>query len=180
MLGQKANGFSLIEAIVAMSITVVVLLAASSLIKKPILLQKKMLAAGTQQLAYRAVESIISDFKEAFPPSFDWSVIPPSTLGNPSSISFQKPIYSTGTLSPSSYTDYEFRYEAARRALVRRVNGVTREPPVLLNVDTPTTADPMFQYDPNPDALHVIIITILYHPEGTDMQRISRRVAIKG
>jgi hypothetical protein len=168
-----------VDAIIGIVILSGIILGISSFIAKPADIQRKFMAGSLQQPALRAVESIVIDLKESYPPSFQWGQIPP--VGSQiDQISFSKPHYAAGSFDNPTETHYLYWYDATRRAIFRSVNSVADPQPLLTNIDPPTASDPLFQVDQNPDVMHVLILTVNFHPQGLDPLRIVRRIAIKG
>lgn len=176
----RDDGFSLAEIIIFSGVTVTLGLWGFQQIRTAHLLQKRVFDATLQKQAFEAVDLMLTDIKEAYPNSIGWTTILPAAGGPIDRFSFSKAVFDPGAVSYSRLIPYELRYDAATRAIRLSIDGVWQANDAVRSVDPPTAADPLVQLDTTPDSFHVLIVTVMFRPEGGDPLKIVRHVATKG
>jgi len=178
MTQEKENGFTLLELVISCGLIGMSSLWVAGLLKKPNAVLRMMTASDNEKLAANAVNIFVNDLTEADPASIPWTSLPTSP-GLPSAISFWKLKYDLSNPGSPAQNTYAYSVQsdgAGRGSLIRSVDGHSTV--VLSHIDLPTAASPLVQADP--DAFHILEISLSYHPDTLAPVLITRRVAIKG
>jgi len=181
------RGYTLVEVIIGTVILCVTALVLVPYFQRPAKVAQAVSKDDALLKALHAMDIVVNDIKEAYPSTIDWKQIAPSGTANLAAISFKKANYTPGAADPTSYNHIDLQYDDAAQQLVRTD---TPEPlaagdspqvaTLLTGMDPPTADDPLIRKDPQGDAYHVLIVTMLYHLPGLPQQRLIRRVAVKG
>lgn len=117
------------------------------------------------------------DFQGALPSSVRWDLMPPAMSTNTMTVSFSIPLYVNDVVQAPIPVSYSFQptSNSTTGSLVRVLGGVTTV--LATNVDPPTAANPLVQQDTS--TVNVLMITLLYTPNGMPQRRMVRRVALK-
>ncbi|HVO33296.1 MAG TPA: hypothetical protein VMU17_05215 [Elusimicrobiota bacterium] len=171
---RDRSGVTLIELVIFSSMAGVMMLAIAYFLNKPGQIQRIVATSDAEQAASAALDRLMNEFRAADPASFPWDV--PASSGP---LVIAKSNFDMATHSYQGVTKvaYYFQPESESSGSLMRLEQSSGTPKAILTpIDAPTDAEPLFQFDPD---LHVVMISVRYHPFGMKPKRIVRRLSIE-
>ena len=165
-------------------------LAISRWMKGPTQILVLQSRTDVEQQAFRALDTVVSDLREADVSTINFSEIEPIGTSTTGLSWFRKT--HLNSQPPFTYVEYTFQATGPTTgSLIRYENTSTQiqgasQTVIMANLDLPTTTDPILQQDTNKSS--VLIATLLCRPStvahtagaNTAASRVIRRVVVRG
>ncbi len=171
---HREAGVTLLELVIFSGIATVVLLGVVSFLNKPAVLQRLVTASDAERDASKALDHVAMELRQADPASYNWDV-----ESSTAPLVITKSTFDMESHVSSETVKVAYFYQPINEtfgSLMRLDQSSPTPTTVLTPIDTPTEADPLFQIDP---LLHVLMVSVAYHPFGMAPKRMVRRVLVE-